>query len=67
MFNRKLVAVVSVLFACGPLAISFDPRAYSKSVATCKAIKRSPEPETVEIEIRTSPCMDLAFDRLTVN
>ncbi|KAG5351745.1 hypothetical protein C0989_005042 [Termitomyces sp. Mn162] len=54
MLKRKL-AVVAIGFLCYvSQAMSFNPRDYSNSenVATCKAYKRLPEPEIVEIAIR---------------
>lgn len=34
-------------------AAQFKPADYSKRVATCKAEKRTPEPEVVDINLRT--------------
>ncbi|KAF8075822.1 alpha/beta-hydrolase [Lyophyllum atratum] len=50
----------SALYAIAALALlgilpahaEFDPRKYDKNVATCKALKRTPEPEIVELSLK---------------
>lgn len=56
MYHSKLAscvaAALTLISALLPAEAHFNPKEYSKKVATCKALKRTPEPEIVTLALR---------------